>query len=82
MTLAEWTEQLCAALGVELEVDIDAVLDLARDSAHSIERPTAPLTTFVVGYAAAQRGGTAADIEECMDVASELIADREQADED
>lgn len=74
MTLAEWTEQLCMALGVELDVDIDTVLDLARDSAHSIERPTAPLTTFVVGYAAALRGGSPADVADCVDIATELIS--------
>ncbi len=75
MTLTEWTEQLGAALGVELEVEIDAVLDLARDAAHQIDRPAAPLTTFVVGYAAAMRGGTPADLEDCMDIATELIAE-------
>lgn len=79
MTLTEWTEQLCTALGVELEVEIDAVLDLARDSAHTIDRPTAPLTTFLVGYAAALRGGSATDLEDCMDIATELIAQQGDA---
>ena len=39
------------------DVDVTALLDLARDAAHSIDRTAAPVTTFVVGYAAAQRGG-------------------------
>ncbi len=75
MTLTEWTEELCAALGIELEVEIDAVLDLARDAAHQIDRPAAPLTTFVVGYAAALRGGAPTDLEDCMDIATELVAE-------
>jgi hypothetical protein len=76
MTLTEWTEQLCEALGVvDLEFEADAVLDLARDAAHQVDRPAAPLTTFVVGYAAAMRGGKPSDLEDCMDIATELIAE-------
>lgn len=75
MTLTEWAEQLCTALGIDLEMEVDAVLDLARDAAHQIDRPAAPLTTFVVGYAAGVRGGSPSDIEDCMDIATELIAE-------
>lgn len=39
------------------------LLDLARDVAHGVERPAAPLTTFVVGYAAG-----------CRDEAAERVA--------
>lgn len=56
----EWVQSLCQAMGVPAdEVDVTALLDLARDAAHSIDRTAAPITTFVVGYAAAQRGGGA-----------------------
>jgi hypothetical protein len=41
--LTAWVAELAAALGV--------------DPAHSVARPAAPLTTFLVGYAAGQRGG-------------------------
>jgi len=76
MTLTEWTEQLCDALGIDdLEFEGDAILDLARDAAHQIDRPAAPLTTFVVGYAAARRGGKPSDLEDCLDIATELIAE-------
>ena len=74
MSLATWTQSLCAALGVDLDVDIDTVLELARDAAHSVERPAAPLTTFLVGYAAGLRGGSEEDIADCMDIATELTA--------
>jgi hypothetical protein len=73
MTLATWSAQLSDALGVELDVDIDDVLDIARDAAHQIERPAAPITTFLIGYAAAMRGGAATDISDCIDIAAELI---------
>ena len=80
MTLTEWTEQLCVALGVvDVEFEADAVLDLARDAAHQIDRPAAPLTTFIVGYAAALRGGKPVDLEDCIDIATELIAETADA---
>ena len=33
------------------------VLDLAREAAHGIARPAAPLTTFLAGYALGAEGG-------------------------
>ncbi|MDF2968007.1 MAG: molybdopterin-guanine dinucleotide biosynthesis protein [Nocardioidaceae bacterium] len=58
MTLQEWVEALCAELGVPADdVDVPLLLDAARDAAHSVARPAAPLTTFLIGYAAAARGG-------------------------
>lgn len=74
MSLSSWAEQLCEALGVDLEVEIDPILDLARDAAHSVERPAAPLTTFLVGYAAGVRGGSLDDIADCIDIAAALAA--------
>ncbi len=72
MSLSSWSQQLCDALGLDLEVEIDPILDLARDAAHGVERPAAPLTTFLVGYAAGLRGGSQDDIADCIDVATEL----------
>lgn len=71
VTLPEWSDELCRALGLDLDVDIKAVLDLARDAAHHIERPAAPLTTFLVGYAAGLRGGSTRDIAACIALARE-----------
>lgn len=51
--LHEWTEKLLIAFEIDgTEVDIDALLALAGKAAHGVVRPAAPLTTFVVGYAA------------------------------
>ena len=51
--LTDWSDRLSAALGIEgVEVDIDAVLALAGTAAHAIMRPAAPVTTYLVGYAA------------------------------
>ncbi len=53
-TLDVWTARLSAELGLpdDFAVDIRVILDLARDVAHSVARPAAPVSTFVVGYAA------------------------------
>ncbi|WP_405999669.1 NTP transferase domain-containing protein [Streptomyces sp. NBC_00829] len=54
--LDEWITAVKDELGIELDVDTGVLLDLARDAAHGVARPAAPLTTFLVGYAAAQAG--------------------------
>ncbi len=55
--LDEWITAAKDELGIDLDVDTGVLLDLARDAAHGVARPAAPLTTFLVGYAAAQAGG-------------------------
>ncbi|MFE5795380.1 DUF6457 domain-containing protein [Streptomyces sp. NPDC056503] len=59
--LDEWITAVKTELGLDLDVDTGVLLDLARDAAHGVARPAAPLTTFLVGYAAAKaaEGGTA-----------------------
>ena len=60
-TKAKWLQALCTELGIDVPVDVRLLLDVARDAAHQVERPAAPLTTFIVGYAAAAQGGGAED---------------------
>ncbi|WP_084077915.1 DUF6457 domain-containing protein [Demequina sp. NBRC 110057] len=50
-----WVEALAGELGIDTAVvDIDRLLDSARDAAHAVARPSAPLTTFLIGYAVGQ----------------------------
>jgi len=52
-----WLAEVARAVGVDPDlVDTNALLGLARDVAHTVERKAAPLSTFVVGYAAGARG--------------------------
>jgi hypothetical protein len=54
-TLEEWTAAVCADLGLDPAcADTAIVLDLARDAAHGIARPAAPLTAYLVGVAVGQ----------------------------
>ncbi|WP_258958109.1 DUF6457 domain-containing protein, partial [Streptomyces leeuwenhoekii] len=55
--LDEWISTVKDELGIDLDVDTGVLLDLARDAAHGVARPAAPLTTFLVGYAAGRAGG-------------------------
>ena len=54
--MKEWVDAVRIELGisVDVDIDIDTILDVARDAAHTIERPAAPVTTYLLGYAAAQ----------------------------
>jgi hypothetical protein len=70
--LADWTRALAEELHVDIDVDVNAVLDLARDAAHSVTRPAAPVSTFLAGFAAAQAGGSPEDITRALDTAQLL----------
>jgi len=75
--LDEWVGRLAAELGLSPSViDIGLVLDLARDAAHGIARPAAPLTTFLVGYAAAAAGGSPDDVRRIAELATRLANER------
>ena len=51
--MQDWVEAVRSALGVDVAVDIDAILDVARDAAHNVDRPAAPVTTYLLGAAVA-----------------------------
>jgi hypothetical protein len=56
--LDDWVTKLSQEIGVKSDdIAISEILDLARDAAHAVARPAAPITTFIVGYAAGMRGG-------------------------
>lgn len=51
--LPAWSRDLATAFGLEHDIDIATVLDLARIAAHGVARPAAPITTFIAGLAVA-----------------------------
>ena len=61
MNLHDWIDELSDVLEVDVEVDEALILDLARTAAHSVARPAAPVTTYLLGFAA---GAKAADPDE------------------
>lgn len=75
MDLKPWLNALAHSLqtpdGAPDDHAIRTLLDLARDAAHGIERPAAPLTTFLVGVAV----GRGATLEAAAGTASALLLD-------
>jgi hypothetical protein len=83
--LEQWTHRLTQALQIlDLKADPELILDLARKSADSVTHAAAPITTFLVGYAAGLEAGTgsagskaasSASITKAADVALQLCED-------
>jgi hypothetical protein len=67
-TLDDWTEALCAELGLDPgDINQKTVLDLARVVAHTVDRPAAPLTAYLLGVAVGRgkpRAETAAKLQQ------------------
>lgn len=66
--MQEWIDAVQKELGLSVKLDVDAILDAARDAAHSIERKAAPVTTFLLGHAVA----AGADLKESAAKIAEL----------
>ncbi|MDO7868330.1 DUF6457 domain-containing protein [Nocardioides jiangxiensis] len=63
MNLHDWIDELCDVLDVDVDVDEALVLDLARVSSHQVQRAAAPITTFLLGYAAGLADADEAGVE-------------------
>lgn len=64
MNLHDWIDEVCDVLDIDLDdLDEALVLDVAREAAHAVQRPAAPITTFLLGYAAARYEGDEDELE-------------------
>ena len=72
MNLHDWIDELCDALDVEVDLDEALILDVAREAAHNVDRPAAPITTFLLGYAAARSEGDPDEVERLAAAATAL----------
>ena len=52
MNLHDWIDELADVLDVETEVDEGLVLDLARVAAQNVQKTAAPITAYLLGFAA------------------------------
>jgi len=83
VTLDEWVRELSDALGVDAAAtDVPLLLDVARNAAHGIARPAAPLTTFLVGLAAGRQGGGADAVASAAAIAQRLVQAQPASDSD
>ena len=64
MNLHDWIDELCDVLDLE-DVDVDEGLlgDLTRAAARNVEHLAAPVTAFLLGYAAADQGANPEQVE-------------------
>lgn len=80
-----WVDELKHHLEIdEVDVDIDALLKLAGKAAHTVVRPAAPITTFLIGYVSglAEASGQAdyeKSVRAASRVAEQLLERRSQA---
>lgn len=76
--LDAWLAAAAEELGVDPgAVSIGTVLDVARDVAHDVARPAAPLSTFLLGVAFGRLGDDADP--ERLDGLAALLVDRADA---
>ncbi|MGH3929134.1 MAG: DUF6457 domain-containing protein [Pseudonocardiaceae bacterium] len=59
-TLEQWVDAVCRELDITDAVAPTAmqtrILDISRDVAHTVARPAAPLTAYLIGLAAGRTG--------------------------
>ena len=63
---------------VARSVDVRAILDMARDVAHGVDRPAAPLTAYLLGLAVGQGHPLAAAAARISDLAAGWDPDRDE----
>ncbi len=64
MNLHDWIDELADVLDVEAEVDEGLVNDLVKLSSESVERNAGPVTAFLLGVAAGERGADPDEVEQ------------------
>lgn len=74
VNLHDWIDELCDILDVSTEVDEGLILDLARVAAHNVQRTAAPISAYILGYAAGLHEAEPEEIERMAAKASALAA--------
>ena len=63
MNLHDWIDELCDVLDVEAEVDEGLLADLTKAAASNVERMAAPVTAYLLGFAAASHSADPEKVE-------------------
>jgi hypothetical protein len=64
VNLHDWIDELCDVLDLEdVEVDEGLLADLTRAAARNVEHLAAPVTAFLLGYAACDQGANPEEVE-------------------
>ena len=71
----KWVTALTTALELPPDVEVKTVLDVARDVAHNVERPAAPVSTYLLGVAIGGGMSPAVAVERVQELALGWSAD-------
>ncbi len=63
MNLHDWIDELSDVLDVEAEVDEGLLADLTKAAATNVERMAAPVTAFLLGFAAGSQSANPEQVE-------------------
>lgn len=74
MNLHDWIDELADVLDVETEVDEGLVLDLCRSAAQNVQKTAAPITAYLLGFAAGA-GGADPEAIERLAAKAQLLAE-------
>lgn len=74
--LDEWVAEVKRLLELDDPVEIREILDLAKDYAHNVARPAAPLTTYALGVAVGRSRGDPGEVFERL---GELLRERSKS---
>ena len=79
-TLGDWIEAVCTELGIDRAgVREGTILHLVRDVARHVDRPAAPVTAFLLGYAVANGHELAPTAARLTELAAGWPASQDQA---
>jgi len=71
-----WMARVATLLNVDQhEILTSELLDLTREVAHGVERKSAPLTTFLLGYAAGKDSLSPAEVHKLIEVVSNAVTE-------
>lgn len=64
VNLHDWIDELCDVLDVEAEVDEGLLTDLTATASDNVERAAAPVTAYLLGFAAGAQGAAPDKVEQ------------------
>ncbi len=74
VNLHDWIDELCDVLDIDTEVDEALVLDLAKVVADNVVRKAAPISTYLLGYAAGLNEANPVEVEK-LAAKAQLLAE-------
>lgn len=74
MNLHDWIDELCDTLDVDAEVDEGLILDLTKVVADNVVKVAAPISAYILGYAAGQAEASPEEVEQ-LAARTQLLAE-------